>query len=85
MIALYITAGWVTGDPRYGDPATRLADIAVQRFGPADDAVKSDLQWVDKVRQRRAQKDAWWRPAINQTTYPAASRDDHQPFSRRLG
>jgi hypothetical protein len=40
MIALYITAGWVTGDPRYGDPATRLADIAVQRFGTAaDDAV----------------------------------------------
>jgi hypothetical protein len=45
MIALYITAGWVTGDPRYGDPATRLADIAAQRFGTdADDAVKSDLQ-----------------------------------------
>jgi hypothetical protein len=33
MIALYITAGWVTGDPRCGDPATRLADIATQRFG----------------------------------------------------
>lgn len=65
MIALYISAGWVTGDPRYGDPVTRLADIAIQRFGPAaDDAVKSDLQWVDKARQRRAQKDAWWRSAI---------------------
>jgi hypothetical protein len=65
MIALYITAGWVTGDPRYGDPATRLADIAVQRFGTAaDDAVKSGLQWVDKARQRRAQRAAWWRSAI---------------------
>jgi hypothetical protein len=65
MIALYITAGWVTGDPRYGDPATRLADIAVQRFGAAaDDAVKSGLQWVDKARQRRAQRAAWWRSAI---------------------
>ena len=65
MIALYITAGWVTGNPRYGDPATRLADIAVQRFGTAaDDAVKSGLQWVDKARQRRAQRAAWWRSAI---------------------
>jgi hypothetical protein len=65
MIALYITAGWVTGDPRYGDPATRLADIATQRFGTdADDAVKSDLQWVEEARQRRAQRVAWWRAAI---------------------
>jgi hypothetical protein len=65
MIALYITAGWVTGDPRYGDPATRLADMAIQRFGSAAaDAVKSDLQWVDEGRQRRAQRDAWWRTAI---------------------
>jgi hypothetical protein len=68
MIALYITAGWVTGDPRYSDPATRLADIAVQRFGTAaDDAVKSDLQWVDEARQRRAEMAAWWRAAIKAT------------------
>jgi hypothetical protein len=59
IIALYITAGWVTGDP-----ATRLADIAVQRFGTAaDDTVKSDLQRVDKARQRRAKSAAWWRAA----------------------
>lgn len=65
MIALYIKAGWVTGDPRYGDPATRLADIALQRFGAAaDDAVRFDLQWVEKGRQCRAQKAAWWRSAI---------------------
>jgi hypothetical protein len=65
MIALYTTAGWVTGDPRYGDPATRLADTTAQRFGPAaDDAVKSDLQWVDKARQRRAEMTARWRSPI---------------------
>jgi hypothetical protein len=66
MIALYITAGWVAGDPRYGDPATRLADIASQRFGTAaDDAVRSGLQWADKARQRQAKRTAWWRAAAN--------------------
>jgi hypothetical protein len=65
MIALYITAGWVTGDTRYGDPASRLADTALQRFGAAaDDAVIPDLQWGEKARQRWAQKAAWWRSAI---------------------
>ncbi len=65
MIALYITAGWVEGDPRYGDPTTRLADIAGQRFGAAaDDAVRSGLQWVDKARERRARRAAGWRSSI---------------------
>jgi hypothetical protein len=47
MIALRITAGWVTGDPRYGDPVTRLADTTAQWLGAAaDDAVQSGLHWV---------------------------------------
>ena len=65
IIALHIMAGLVTGDPRYGDPATRLADTAAQRFGTAADrVVKSDLQRMDKVRQRQAQSAAWWRVSI---------------------
>ena len=62
MIALYITAGWVAGDPRYGDPVTRLAVTARQRPGnAADDAIQSAMQWVEKARQRRAESAAWWR------------------------
>src|SRR5258708_17941200 len=42
MIALYITAGWVAGDSRYGDPVTRLG-VTVRRrpCNGADDAVQS--------------------------------------------
>jgi len=62
MIAVRITAGWVAGDPRYGVPATRLADIARQRFGEtAEVAIRSGLDWADKVGRRRSRIDAWWR------------------------
>jgi hypothetical protein len=62
MIALYITAGWVAGDPRYGDPVTRLADTARQWTGnAADDAMRSGLEWVKRTRQRRTESTGWWR------------------------
>jgi hypothetical protein len=65
MIALRIAAGWVTGDPRYGDPATRLADTATRWLGAAaDDAVQSGLHWIGNADQRRAKAAAWWRSPI---------------------
>jgi hypothetical protein len=62
MIALQIEAGRVAADPRYGDPATRLAD-AVRHWSPADtDALmQSGREWNEKVRLRRAPIDARWR------------------------
>jgi hypothetical protein len=63
-IALSISAGRVTADPRYGDPATRLADAARLCFGAAaDDAIRSGLEWAAKTRRRRAEIDARWRAA----------------------
>jgi hypothetical protein len=61
-IALYITAGWVAGDPRYGDPVTRLADTARQWSGnAAADVMQSVLEQVERTRQRRTENVAWWR------------------------
>ena len=62
MIAIRIAAGQVAGDPRYGDPATRLANIARQRFGEsAEDAIRHGLDWADKTSRRRSRIDARWR------------------------
>lgn len=62
MIALYITAGRVAADPRYGDPATRLASAARRLSGEdAEDTVHRGLKWIDEVTRRRSRIDARWR------------------------
>src|SRR5215469_14403047 len=62
MIALYITAGRVIADPRYGDPATRLEEAARQFAGDrADDAIRRGLDWIEQITQRRSGIDARWR------------------------
>jgi hypothetical protein len=61
MIALYITAGRVAADPRYGDPATRLADAACRLGGNPDDAIRRGLDWIEGVNQRRSPIEAQWR------------------------
>jgi hypothetical protein len=54
MIALYITAGRVTADPRYGDPATRLVSAARQLSGEdAEDTMRRGLEWIAQVTRRR--------------------------------
>jgi hypothetical protein len=68
VIALYITAGRVSGDPRYGDPATRLADTAAQWHGAAaDDAVQSGLHWIDSTERRQAKATAGGGPPSRKT------------------
>jgi 5-methylcytosine-specific restriction endonuclease McrA len=58
MIALYIAAGQVAADPRYGDPAARAADAA-RLVG--DDAWSRGLDWLAGVSQRRSPIEARWR------------------------
>lgn len=62
MIAVYIAAGRVAADSRYGDPATRLADIACQRFGDtAQEAIRDGLDWADRTSRRRSGINERWR------------------------
>jgi hypothetical protein len=62
MIALYITAAQVTADPRYGDPATRLASAARQLSGEkAEDTMHRGLERIARVTRRRSRIDAKWR------------------------
>lgn len=64
MIALYITAGKVAADPRYGEPATRLTDTARQLSGDdAEDTLRRGLNWIDEITRRRSPVDARWRSA----------------------
>lgn len=62
MIALYIEAGRVTADPRYGDPLSRLAHSVRHRSSAdAEALIRSGREWMEKVRKRRAPIDANWR------------------------
>jgi hypothetical protein len=62
MIALYIAAGRVTADPRYGDPATRLVRAARQLSGEhAEDTIRRGLEWIAQSTRRRSRIDARWR------------------------
>jgi len=62
MIALYISAGRVAADPRYGEPATRLAHAARQMAGDAaEDAVRRGLDWMERNDRRRSPINAGWR------------------------
>jgi hypothetical protein len=62
MIALYISAGKVAADPRYGELATRLLHAARQMAGDAaEGAVRRGLDWMEKNDQRRSPINAGWR------------------------
>jgi hypothetical protein len=62
MIALYIAVGRVAADPRYGDPASRLADVVHRRGGDtSEEAMRSRLDVMEEIRRRRAPIDARWR------------------------
>jgi hypothetical protein len=62
MIALYIAAGRVTADPRYGDPATRLVSAARQLSDEhAEDTMRRGLEWIAQVTRCRSRIDARWR------------------------
>jgi hypothetical protein len=61
VIALYIAGGRVAADPRYGDPATRLADAAARQFGEAEAGISRGLDWISEANERRSHIDAWWR------------------------
>ena len=68
MIALRIAVGQVAADPRYGDAATRLDELARLRFGDAAaEAIQSSLNWANKTRRRRAPIDARWRAPKRRT------------------
>jgi hypothetical protein len=67
MVALHIAAGRVAADPRYGEPATRLADAARQLIGDgadAEDAMRRDLNRFDQISRRRSRIDARWRSSL---------------------
>jgi hypothetical protein len=67
MIALHIAAGRVAADPRYGDPAARLADAARRLLGDgagADDAIRRDLDRFDQISRRRSRIEARWRASL---------------------
>jgi HNH endonuclease len=61
VIALYIAAGRVVAEPRYGDPATRLANAARMLSADPDASIRRGLAWMQEASQRRARVDAWWR------------------------
>jgi hypothetical protein len=64
MIALHIAAGRVAADPRYGEPAKRLADAARRLTGDAaEDTMRRGLDWMNRIVQRRDRIDARWRSA----------------------
>lgn len=61
MIALYIAAGRVAAEPRYGDHAARLADAARKFGSDPEDAIRRGLEWMAEVGRRRAPIEARWR------------------------
>jgi hypothetical protein len=62
MIALYIDAGRISADPRYGQPSTRLTEAADRRSPTnADALIRSGREWIEAVRRRRTPIDARWR------------------------
>ena len=61
MIALYIAAGQLAADPRYGgDPAVRLT-AGGRTHAQAEDALRRGLDSIAAVSRRRSQIDARWR------------------------
>lgn len=65
MIALYIAAGLVAADPRYGDPDTRLTNAVRHLFrADAEALMQSGREWIEKARQRRPPIDVGWREPL---------------------
>jgi hypothetical protein len=61
MIALYIAAGQVAADPRYGgDPMARLR-ASGRTYAEAEDALRRGLDSIARVSRRRSEIDARWR------------------------
>jgi 5-methylcytosine-specific restriction endonuclease McrA len=69
LIALQVVSGRLAPDPRYGEPAERLAEAARRFGGNSRDAVDHGLDLMARFSGRRAVINAWWR----------ASREPEEP------